>query len=91
MCFQAGEIKENSKYSNNDYQYVQTHHCSWCGKEYKGSGYMHVMNQCVNPEQVSLLGISTVTLIINLFNPSKIYHCPILNCIWIFPFTFTAN
>lgn len=30
------------------YNYVnKVHHCTWCGKEYRSSGYIHVMDSCV--------------------------------------------
>jgi hypothetical protein len=29
----------------------EVHHCTWCGKEYSGTGYFHIMNECVHPEK----------------------------------------
>ena len=28
-----------------------THHCQWCGKEYHHTGYFHMQNECVHPQE----------------------------------------
>lgn len=33
----------------NSSELTYSHKCTWCGREYKGIGYMHVADQCIQP------------------------------------------
>lgn len=46
-----GPSKGSSSNSSSSYSSTKTYHCTWCGKEYTGSGYMHVVNECVHPQE----------------------------------------
>lgn len=46
----------SSSSSGNSYTDNQIHHCTYCGKEFRGPGYVHPMGQCVKQEEDAGMG-----------------------------------
>jgi hypothetical protein len=51
LSFQPAMEKHESNGTGQVYASSVTHHCQWCGKEYHHTGYFHVANECVHPQE----------------------------------------
>ena len=60
---QEESIRSSSSSSTDPYADNQVHHCTYCGKEFRGPGYIHPGGQCIKQEQDAGMGdIYTCTL-----------------------------
>jgi hypothetical protein len=51
LSFQPVTEKHDAIDTGHVYATSVTHHCQWCGKEYHHTGYFHVANECVHPQE----------------------------------------
>jgi len=51
LSFSPLSKSKSSVDSREVYASSVTHYCQWCGKEYHHTGYMHVANECVHPQE----------------------------------------
>lgn len=53
LCYSFGALTEKQEDNGNGHLYTSsvTHHCEWCGNEYHHTGYFHVANECVHPQE----------------------------------------